>query len=286
MLDLTNGKVTTVSGAPRAAFGPQFAPNGASIAWTESQSRVLYTRGDLVVRSAAPTGANSEATWAADSRRLLWSRYTGSTFEAVVTDVDNGTEQVVPNTIRMRSIFAASPTGDHIAYGGGDQEGLRIARTDGTSDIAVPGAPESRTPIWSPEGTSLAYVDSAGISAYELTTGATHRLFTGQVAGGFAFAGAARLLVSTASGMQVVDLADGSVVANINGYGKPVWDAARQRVIFRRPANQPYGEIIEAALDGSHERTLFVERDAQVLGLHPSPLGDRLAFHCQIEASA
>ena len=286
VLELGSGRVTSVSGAPRAAFGPRFSPSGASIAWTESQARVLYAGSDLVVRTAAPTGANSEATWAADSRRLVWSRYTGSRFEAVVTDVDSGNEQVVGNTVRMRSLFAASPTGDHIAYGGGDQDGIRIARIDGTSDVAVPGAPESRTPVWSPGGTSLAYVDGTGIAAYELATGATRRLFTGPVEGGFAFAGEARLLVSTASGLQVVDLGDGSVVANLNGGGKPVWDVARQRVIFRRPANQPSAEILEAALDGSQERRLFVERDAQVLGLDPSPLGDRIAFHCQIPGSA
>jgi Tol biopolymer transport system component len=288
ILDLASGRAHRVSDSPRGAYGPRWAPDGVSITWAEGWSRVLFARADGVVRTAAPTGANATPTWAADSRRIIWSRFShGAGFEVVVTEADTGAETVLP-TERANSIFAPSRSGEYIAYGWSTQgEPLRVIRIDGTGDTVVPDSKAHRTPAWSPDNRTLAYTGSfPGIVGYDVATGETRILYRETPSLAFAFAGTDRLLVNTDTGIDVVDLTTGTVTATIKGGVDPVWDSAREMVVFRRMTKEPYADVFEARLDGSGERRLLVGDGAQVLSLDPSPTGGRLAFHCSALNSA
>lgn len=289
VLDHSTGRVRKLADSPRGVHGPAWAPDGSRIAWAVAQETVQAIRPDGSDHRVLAKGrVNGSPQWMPNGAALLWPNFVDlnhppehDAFEFVITDVEGGPGRVVDGD-NPNGMVALSPIGTHIAYVGTQNQTLRVMRIDGTEDRSLVDS-IGTSPGWSPDGALVTYQRSDGFAlmAFDMASGQHRTIYDGKV-DQHAWAGPQTVLVSSAGRILVIDAGSGRVAATISGTW-PVWDAARERVLFKRTIDGPYNRVFEAALDGSAERLLIEDAGAQVARVSPSPNREGgLAFHCSI----
>ncbi|MBW3614172.1 MAG: hypothetical protein KY439_02550 [Actinobacteria bacterium] len=289
VLDHATARARKLADSPRGVHGPAWAPDGSHIAWAVAQETVQAVRPDGSEHRVLAKGrVNGRPQWMPDSAALLWPDFVDlrqppehDAFEFVLTDVAGGPGRVL-NGDNPNGMVALSPVGTHIAYVATQNQTLRVMSIDGSDDRSLVDS-IGTNPGWSPDGSLVTYQRSGGFAlmAFDLGSGQHRTIYDGKV-DQYAWAGRETVLVSSAGRILVLDAGTGRVAATITG-SSPVWDPARERVLFKRTIDGPYNRVLEAALDGSGERVLIEDAGAQVDEISPAPHREGgLAFHCSI----
>jgi len=165
-------------------------PGVVGIAWSPDGSRLLAWRyrklpaisivnADGSIGSQVATEVAGEPRWSPDGSRIAFQRgqyHSGQTGRAIYVVDANGhrirrvTKYALPGAV-FGSVFSWSPDGTRIVYAGGSPagHGLFIARVGAAPSSPTPipstltkdpGLPDD--PVWSPNGSAIAYQDGAG----------------------------------------------------------------------------------------------------------------------------
>jgi Ca2+-binding RTX toxin-like protein len=177
--------------------------------------------------------SNGDVTWAPDSQRLAFAAFDG---RIRVAPVDGGDVRVLADPGTQP---AWSPRGNLVAYSSGRH--IHVVWADGSGDAVV--APGRRTdvePVWSPDGTHLAYWSSDGRTALLRVAqiGGNDGLVTLKIAGAvtngsIVWAPDGRTIYgSGAAGLVGIDLETGKRYPPLAGISNPVFSPDGGRIAY------------------------------------------------------
>jgi RTX calcium-binding nonapeptide repeat (4 copies)/WD40-like Beta Propeller Repeat len=240
-------------GAPRGMrFGerPSWSPDGRRLAFSGNLTIVNV---DGSASEELRRYPSRHPTWSPDGRFIAFGG--GSEHQDVYRIGSDGFgETNLTNTPgQNESNPSWSPRGDLIAFAFGQASNLAVMGPDGSGRRTVyTGRPPESETVWSPDGTSLAFLTRSGLYSMELVV----------------------VDVATASSRV---LAGGSLV-----YGDPSWSPDSGRISFNRhiAGTPPIHTMRTIRIDGTDEQNLGPGAD-----LAWSPDGSRIAFvafgdHC------
>jgi dipeptidyl aminopeptidase/acylaminoacyl peptidase len=149
---------------------------GTAPAWSPDGSKLAFVRDGTVYLAAADgsdataVGPGTSAGWSPDGSRLVLSRYDGiaqagkaqGTLQLVVVTLSDGTETQITEGTTDALLPAWSPDGSTIAFT--TPTALETIPADGgtPTPLALPGVKTNGGVSWSPNGRSLAFLDSGG----------------------------------------------------------------------------------------------------------------------------
>lgn len=181
-----------------------FSPDGATLYYaaddTESGTteifRVPLAGGEPERLSSNAPGTRPEPkqqmTLSPDGRFLYYAsaRYFQNFFNLYRIPANGGEPRALTfNDAVIETSPAPSPDGRHLAYFSRTTRGTKILLLDLEAENAwprplMPGEPEDRAPLWSPDGSKLAFARGGDIWIHELSSAASKRLVEEAHAGG------------------------------------------------------------------------------------------------------
>ncbi|MBK7706527.1 MAG: carboxypeptidase regulatory-like domain-containing protein [Acidobacteria bacterium] len=153
---------TTVPLPSQSVADPEFSPAGDRIAYVATvahQIRIVNIDGSG--QTTVPTGALrfiSSPAWI-NSGRLVFSAFDGTDTEIYAVNTDgSGLLQMTTNQVPDH-YPSISPDGTRLSIlsGSGLTWNLIVMNSDGTSPVQIAGDAVGRGPVWSPDGTLIAY---------------------------------------------------------------------------------------------------------------------------------
>jgi Tol biopolymer transport system component len=169
----------------------QLAPAGTSPLWSEDGSKVAFLSAENLYVAESDGSAVVQVGGVPSVSNLLWYDFAANgsllvyehpnenqTDNAVIVVRPDGTgEREIPTPrVSVPQLSTLSPDGGRIAYfaspdaqsGDGPGHEIYVSRTDGTGGpINVSNSPRDDSwPVWSPDGTRIAYVSSAEGAAF------------------------------------------------------------------------------------------------------------------------
>lgn len=153
-------------------FGASFSPDGSKVVYgSGGDLKVVNVDGSEPLKIAGGGGLLTSPAWSPDGSRIA---FIGGETEGVgtagvlVIDPDGSNRQVVVDASQLDQRpswgLSWSPDGERIAFGvgtpspGGGEGKIYLVNADGSGlqEVAVPG--EVSWPVWSPDGSKLAFV--------------------------------------------------------------------------------------------------------------------------------
>ena len=245
-------------------LSPVWSPDSRRIAYSSVGTGIWVVNADGTGRRQLVSGLSSSPVWSPDSRRIAYQgggdRPLGVGIEVV--DVDGSSRR----TLTEGGVFPDwSPDGTRIAYQGllyvhttrrttrgiststsidESSQGIWVVDTGGGNNRQLTDSDEDRRPLWSPDGTRIAYYRTSHVG------------------------------VGRSRGMYVMD-ADGSDQRLLSSSGgDPAWSPDGDRIVYMEKYNGLSGQIWVMNTDRTDRRLLTGSGGDPVW----SPDGDRIAY--------
>ena len=250
-VDVETGEAKRIDGLPRGVWNAAFSPDGSRMALTVFPSRggprelwVANADGTEAVRVASASNV-SRGSWSPDGEWIAYAADTpdGSTIRLVRPD-GTGDMSVGPIlTQRDYLSVSFSPQGDSLLL---DQAtdtgfGIYVMSIDGTGLRRISGGDRDFDPVWSPDGSRIAFTHEDGPMDWDI-------------------------FVMDADGSNIARLTNG---AEGDTNFDPVWAPDGTRIAYQAGVTRGPGPVWVIDPDGGNSTLLL---DAEILGIAWQPL--------------
>jgi TolB protein len=144
-----------------------WSPDGTKIAFSRypdpshANIFVMNVDGSNVQQITSNAGENMRPDWSPDGTRMLFNTNKDGNYEIYLMNADGSNQQRLTNTTAFEIFPQLSPDGNKISYARivmnpfyGE---IHLRNLDGSGDVALTQNSRSENPVWSPDGTQIAF---------------------------------------------------------------------------------------------------------------------------------
>ena len=164
-----SGRISLTAGSGRA-WNPAWSPDGSSVVFVSDRDTGVSGPGDLYVAAAdgsslrrlTTSGNNAHPTWSPDGATIAYLAGSPPTDVWLVPAGGGTSQRLTSDGVSQRSDLSWSPDGSRLLDAQYEWEsGWLVTVLDAATGSVLAHVPGT-DPVWSPDGTRIAYSDSAG----------------------------------------------------------------------------------------------------------------------------